>query len=59
MLQIRKEWFTCDHCNKKLLIYDNTSNCSGVYIKCKSCGHVNEIKIERGTREPLSRKPLT
>lgn len=35
----------CDKCGQHLLIYDNTANCRGVFVKCKRCGKEVEIKI--------------
>lgn len=45
---MRKDWFKCHRCNKKILLYDNKACCSGLFIKCKKCGYENEIKIKNG-----------
>lgn len=45
---MRKDWFRCRHCNKKILLYDNKAYCCGLFIKCKKCGYENEIKIKDG-----------
>lgn len=45
---MRKDWFRCHRCNKKILLYDNKACCSGLFIKCKKCGYENEIKIKNG-----------
>lgn len=41
----RREWYVCKNCGKKLLIYDDSAKCRGVYIRCKGCGREVEIKI--------------
>ena len=47
VLQIPTErnWYDCDKCGQHLLIYDNTANCRGVFVKCKRFGKEVEIKI--------------
>lgn len=44
-LPVRKIWFLCPHCGKRLLLYDNTAVCRGVYVKCKTCGRVVEVRL--------------
>lgn len=44
---LARRWFTCPHCGKNLVVYDGTSACYGVYIKCKGCGNEVEIKITK------------
>lgn len=44
---LARRWFTCPHCGKNLVVYDGTSACYGVYIKCKGCGNEVEIKIRK------------
>lgn len=39
-----RTWYRCE-CGKALAIVDNTAQCRGVFIKCKSCGKEIEIKI--------------
>lgn len=40
------KWYKCPKCGKKLLQYDETKGISkAVYIKCKNCRRVVEIKI--------------
>lgn len=42
----KSEWYRCPKCNKKLLQYDYVKGKSeGLYIKCKSCKQIIEIKI--------------
>lgn len=43
-----REWFICPHCHAHLMIYDNTAESSGVFLKCKKCGKEVEIKINKG-----------
>lgn len=40
---IQRRWVKCPVCDTKLAIADNTTTCSNLYIKCKTCK--NEIKI--------------
>lgn len=41
---LKREWCRCPKCGTKLAIKDNTTKCSNLYIKCRTCK--NEIKIE-------------
>ena len=42
---IERKWYICEKCGQPLLIYDNTAKSNNVFLKCKRCGHENEIKI--------------
>ena len=42
---IERKWYLCEKCGQRLLIYDNTAKSNNVFLKCKRCGHENEIKI--------------
>lgn len=42
---LERKWYMCPFCGKKLVIYDNTAKCSGVFIMCKNCKKEVEIKI--------------
>jgi len=42
---LERKWYKCRECQQKLLIFDNTAMCKGVFIKCKKCGTENEILI--------------
>lgn len=44
-----RKWYCCPapDCRQKLLIYDNTALCSGVYIRCKKCGREVEVNIKK------------
>lgn len=44
-LPVRKSWFACPRCGKRLLLYDNTAACGGMYVKCKACGRVVEVRL--------------
>lgn len=41
----KREWFRCPVCGAKLMVYDSSAESHGVYIKCKNCRKVVEIKI--------------
>ena len=44
-----KIWAKCPNCGAKVQLYDNTANCSGVYVKCtRKCGYEFELKIKDG-----------
>lgn len=43
---LKREWYKCPDCGKKLAIYDNTASCSGVFIQCKKCKKEIEIIIK-------------
>lgn len=42
---IMRKWYTCPHCGKNAVLYDNTAKCTGLYMKCKECKIEFEIKI--------------
>lgn len=41
---LKRKWCRCPKCGTKLAIVDNTTRCSNLYIKCRTCK--NEIRIE-------------
>lgn len=43
----RREWYLCPHCGRKLVIYDDTAVCIGVYVKCRECRREVKIEIKR------------
>ena len=44
-----KKWVICPYCSAKTILYDNTANCSGVYLKCtRGCRKEFEILILNG-----------
>ena len=51
---IERKWLLCPHCGMKVLLYDNTASCSGVFIKCsRGCRKTFEIVIRDGQQIPL------
>jgi len=45
----RKDWALCPYCGAKTIIYDNRSNCKGVYVKCtRGCRQTFELNIKDG-----------
>lgn len=46
---IERKWAVCPHCGAKLVIYDNTANCNGVFAKCtRGCKKEFELVIVEG-----------
>lgn len=45
VIPTRRKWYLCEHCGKKLLIYDDAAKSEGIYIRCKGCGREIEIRI--------------
>lgn len=51
---IERKWLLCPHCGMKVLLYDNTANCSGVFVKCtRGCRQTFEVQIRDGEQTPL------
>lgn len=49
---IYRKWAYCPHCGAKVIPYDNTANCSGVFCKCtRGCKAVFELKIKNGEQQ--------
>lgn len=47
MIEDKKKWYKCPHCNKKIaLYYDKRAISKKVYIKCRGCKKEIEIKID-------------
>jgi DNA-directed RNA polymerase subunit RPC12/RpoP len=40
-----RKWYRCPYCGKKLLIYEDTAKCSGVYLNCRECKREINIKL--------------
>jgi len=40
---MKKEWFLCTVCRKKLAMVDNSKEFEGVYEKCPVCKNIIEI----------------
>lgn len=46
---ISRKWVVCPKCRAKVILYDNTAECRGVFAKCtRGCGSSFEIIIENG-----------
>ena len=39
------KWYRCPYCGKKLLIFNDTAKCDGVFINCRECRREVKIKI--------------
>jgi len=54
-LATEKKWAVCPKCGAKVVIYDDTAECNGVFCKCtRNCGAVFELVIENGQQKGLS-----
>lgn len=40
-----QKWIHCPTCGKRLCIADSTAKAQGIYLKCKECKKIIEIKI--------------
>ncbi|MCM1008840.1 MAG: cysteine-rich KTR domain-containing protein [Ruminococcus flavefaciens] len=46
---LERKWLLCPYCGAKTILYDNTAECSGVFLKCtRGCKQEFEIKIKNG-----------
>lgn len=46
---IERQWLRCPYCGAKVILYDNTAHCAGVYAKCtRGCKREFEVKIQKG-----------
>lgn len=46
---LERKWAVCTVCGSKSVIYDNTAECSGVFIKCqRGCKCEYELIIRNG-----------
>lgn len=57
--QLSRKWAICPYCGSKYCIYDNTSNCNGVFVKCTrnpKCRKEFELIIRDGEQEFLNVK---
>lgn len=41
-----EKWYKCPICGQKILKYEENAKSEKVYIKCKKCKNIIEIKIE-------------
>lgn len=45
----RKMWAVCPYCRAKGILYDDTANCRGVWLKCtRGCKREYELIIKDG-----------
>ncbi|MBP0975819.1 MAG: hypothetical protein J6S92_12545 [Oscillospiraceae bacterium] len=48
---IERKWLRCPYCGAKTILYDNTAQCSGVFVKCtRGCKREFEVKIIEGNQ---------
>jgi len=40
-------WYRCPHCGCKILIMSRDAISKGLFIKCKFCKKIVEIKVEK------------
>ncbi len=45
MLPLKKHWYLCPICGKRLFLYHDAAVCRGLFIKCRECRNEIEIKI--------------
>jgi len=46
---LQKSWARCPYCNSKTILYDNTANCKGIFVKCtRGCKKVFELIVIDG-----------
>lgn len=49
---LSKKWALCPKCRMKTVLYDNSAQSSGVWIKCtRGCGAQFELVIKDGEQE--------
>ena len=49
---VEKKWYLCPYCGAKILLYDNTASCGGVFTTCsRGCRREVEIILKDG--EPV------
>ncbi len=44
-IPVKKMWYLCPFCGKKVVLFDDTASCRGIYVKCRRCGRTLEIRI--------------
>lgn len=46
---LQRIWARCPYCDAKTLLYDNTANCKGIFVKCtRGCKREFELIIING-----------
>ena len=49
---IERVWARCPYCGAKVILFDNTAQCKGVFFKCsRGCKQVFELIIENGKQK--------
>lgn len=43
--EIKKKWYNCPYCGKKILKYCEDAESKGIFFLCKKCKKEVEIKI--------------
>lgn len=47
-MEQQKKWYFCPHCGQKIAKYDPLEAiCYAVYVKCKQCGNIVEIRYKK------------
>ena len=50
--QLMRKWAKCPHCGAKTVMYDNTAECSGVFLICtRGCKREFELIIKDGKQK--------
>ena len=39
------KWYRCPRCKKKLILYNRSAQAKGIFLMCKNCKGIIEIKI--------------
>lgn len=50
-----QKWYYCSHCGNKVAKFEPLDAvCSAVYVKCRKCKEIVEIKLSARFRKPQS-----
>lgn len=41
----KRKWYRCPQCGKKLVVYQEGASCKGIFVRCKECKSIIEIRI--------------
>lgn len=53
---LERKWVLCPHCGAKVCLYDNTAQCSGVFMKCsRGCKREFELVVRNGIQRSLKK----
>ncbi|MBO5568826.1 MAG: hypothetical protein J6A79_07860 [Clostridia bacterium] len=48
---LERKWALCPYCKAKAIIYDNTADCRGVWLKCtRGCKREFELVVTDGVQ---------